>query len=271
MSILADSYSSGKSDFIVKKHIPFTSFTTFDSCDASKILQKLKEFNNKVQHESVRVTENELENVIKLSSSPVKSDDVIVSLKKIMEWPKDMLFPVLDVIRLSVKFHETCEKLGGIDLIDFLIRHLSTTPANQLMSARALSNILTHALGRTLIESRFNDICTSLSSVHQGNANLQTAIATFLLNESIILKDTTSEEISTILTLEILKFLEWVSEPEATFRAYQALGNIAVFCSKETTSIIKAAEHFKSTLDTNKTALYEKLAEISSELSEKLL
>ena len=61
------SYSSGgKQDYLMKKHIPSTVYLQFDSCDASKILVKLKEFNGQLPDDSAKVSDGELEMEIKL-------------------------------------------------------------------------------------------------------------------------------------------------------------------------------------------------------------
>lgn len=265
------SYSSGKQDKIVKKHIPFTILTTFDSCDSTKVLIKLKEFNNQFIEDKLKATEAELEDIIQLISSKSPRDESIKNLRKVMSWPDQYLFPVLDIIRLSVRHETTCAKLGAIELVDYIIQRLLTTPANQLMSIRALCNMMLHETGKSLVEIKMNDLCNMISNISQGTVNLQSAIVTFYLNQSIVQKGMLSDEISTILTIGIIRILEWVSDPEATSRGYQALGNLLTYNSTVVLPIVKSAETLKNALERNRNALYEKLAEISSELTENLL
>jgi phospholipase A-2-activating protein len=265
------SYSSGKQEFIVNKHIPWTTFLTFDACDPSKVLIKLKEFNNQFPEGNLRVTNDQLESVINLISSKTPSDDAIKSFTQIMNWPNEKLFPVLDILRLAIRNEATCGKLGTFDIIEYLTKRLTTTSANQLMSIRAFSNMSLHETGKILIESRINDICNLISSIAQGNANLQSAITTFYLNQSIIQRDVMSDEICTILSLACIRSLEWINDNESVFKGYQALGNLITFNGGAVSSILKAADTLKNTLEKNKNGNYEKLAEIASELTEKLI
>ncbi|KAG5672211.1 hypothetical protein PVAND_002355 [Polypedilum vanderplanki] len=262
------SYSSGKRDLIVQKHIPCLNLSTFDAFDGSKILAKLKEFNNQLEDENLKVTDTQIDSINQLFSNNVPDDETIKIFKKLLQWPNDKLFPLLDILRLGVRNKIICEKLASID---YVIDKISTTAANQLMSIRALSNMLIHEYGKNSVEVKIINICESISKISQGSSNLQNAIATFFLNQSILQKDVKSEEVCTILLLELLRALDWISDPEATFKSYAAIGNLITFNSSATVSIIKSTENFKNSLERNRSAQYEKLAEISNELTEKLL
>lgn len=264
------SYSTGKKEFIVKKHIPYTVMTSFDAAsDPSKILAKLKEFNSQIDNDNLRVTEKELEDLVNSSSSQIITD--VSVLQKLMQWPNEKLFPVLDITRLAVRNQDNCNLLGGNDLIDYIIKRLNTTPANQLMSMRALSNMMIHDFGRNLVNCKINDICNMISSVSNGTANLQNAISTFFLNESIVQKDLKSDDVCVILAISAIRTMEWISDAEATFRCIQAMGNLISFNSQAVLSIFKAADNLKASLERNQHAQTEKLAEISLEMTEKLI
>lgn len=265
------SYSSTK-DLIVKKHSPYLTYTSFDICDASKVLIKLKEFNNQLTEELSKVNEADLEKVITLIPTQNASNDIgIECLKKIMHWPAEKLFPVLDVIRLAVRNPEFSTKLGGFELLEFFAQRIPTVPANQLMSVRALCNLMTHKTGRELVELKVHEFINLISKIKQGNANLQSAIATFYLNQSITQHEQPAEDITRLFCLEIVNFLEWTNDPESTFRAYQALGNLFVFNSNVTAPILKTAEVLKNGIKRNRSSTHEKLAEISMELGDKLM
>lgn len=256
---------------MMKKHIPSTVYLSFDACDASKILVKLKEFNNQLPGDSPKVSDEELEMAIKLISQTKPSDEAIEGFKKIMNWPNEKLFPVLDIMRLSVRNAEFCSKVGTSELLEFIAQRIPTNPANQLMSIRALCNLMTHKIGRDLINVKLIGIMTLIGSVQQGTANLQNAIATFYLSQSIAQKELSSDDLCRMLCIEVVQFLEWTSDSESTFRAYLALGNLVASNSQETTSILKSVSVLKEGLKRNQSSPYEKLAEISSELGEKLM
>lgn len=261
-----DSYSSGKKNFIVKKHIPQTTLIVFDVYDAAKILAKLKEFNNQLD-QTHKILDESVEAAVGLIDGRAVSINGIESLESMLKWPEEKLFPVLDVVRLIVRKPDVCEVLPPA-FIEAIIKNLTSTPPNQLMSARALSNILIHDWGKNVVENKSNEISNELSKVTKGNANLQLAISSFYLNQSILQKQKPSNEICTTLTIGAIKFLEWVGDPESTFRTYQSLGNLIVYNAPAVLSIIKSVAPLKQALERNRSAIYEKLAEISQELSE---
>lgn len=265
------SYSSGQKEFIVQKHIPLINFITFDVYDGAKILMKLKEFNEQINEQYLKMTEEMLEKVVKLADSDSADTSAVDSLKTMLKWPKEKLFPVLDVIRLAVRYQGTCTLLGATDFVKSLVENLTTTPANQLMSIRALNNMMIHGWGRGLVETKINEIIEFTASITQGTVNLQIAIATFFLNQSIAQKEIPSDEICTSCCIGAIRFLEWTTDPESRFRTYQSLGNLIVFNSSTTLSILKTVDSLKTALEQNKSSQHEKLAEISTELSEKLL
>lgn len=212
-----DSYSSGKKDFIVKKHIPYTTICKFEAFDGSKILGKLKEFNNQMEAD-LKMSEGDLEGIVALTT---KADKLAVeNLEKILSWPENKLFPVLDVVRLLVRNEEICTMFSP-KYIEAIMKNLTSTPPNQLMSMRALSNIILHQCGKTMVEVHVVTISDQIAKMTQGNSNLQIAIATFFLNQSILQQKSPSNEICTTLTIGVIKFLEWACDPDATATAYQ--------------------------------------------------
>lgn len=263
-----DSYSSGKRALIVKKHIPHTTFVTFDAYDASKILAKLKEFNSQLE-DGLKVSDGDLEAVVALIDCKSVDKAAVAKLETMLSWPEAKLFPVLDVVRLIVRNLEICTAFSP-KYMETIMKSLTSTPPNQLMSIRALSNILVHVWGKASAEAKINEIAEQIAKMTTGNANLQIAIATFFLNQSILQKDSPSDEVSTTLTIGAIKFLEWSCEPEAAFRAYQTLGNLITFNPSAVLSIVKTVELLIEALERNRNAQYEKLAEISAELAEKL-
>jgi phospholipase A-2-activating protein len=266
----SSSYSSGgKQDFMVKKHIPTTTFMSFDTCDASKVLVKLKEFNNLLSENVSKVSETELEKVVALiSSQDSPNDSSVESLKKMITyWPNEKLFPILDVIRMAVRSAEFCSKFSSMELVEFIKEKIPTNAANQLMSIRAICNMMKHETGREVVKYVSNDIIPLLTKIRQGTATLQNAIATFYLNQSI---NNPSEELCRILCIEIVQFLEWTNDPESTYRAYLAIGNLVAFNSSVALSMVKTANVLIDGLNRNRSSPHANLAEISSELSDKL-
>jgi phospholipase A-2-activating protein len=196
-----DSYSSGGG--LIKKHIPHTTTTTFDVYDSSKILGKLKEFNDGSFDESA------LAAAVGLVEAKEVNEAACETLGKLLKFPPEKRFPALDILRLFVRRGETPPQFTAI-----IVENLNSTAPNQLMAVRALSN----ATGQTWLAQNLVEITEKIGEIRQGNANLQIAVATFFLNQSILQR---AEEICTALSIAGLRFLEWANEGEAIFRSYQ--------------------------------------------------
>lgn len=266
----SSSYTSGgKQNYLIKKHIPSTTFMSFDTCDALKVLVKLKEFNNLLPENISKVSETELEKVVALiSSQEIPNENSVESLKKMITyWPNDKLFPVLDVIRMAVRNAEFCSSFSSMELVEFIKEKIPTNAANQLMSIRAICNMMKHETGREVIKYVANDVIPLLTTIKQGTTNLQNAISTFYLNQSI---NNPTEELCRILCIEIIQFLEWTNDPESTYRAYLAIGNLVAFNSQVSSPIVKTANVLIDGLNRNRSSPHANLAEISSELGDKL-
>jgi phospholipase A-2-activating protein len=94
-----------------------------------------------------------------------------------------------------------------------------------------LNNQLVHDFGRKLILAKLNEILSTITAhIQKGGANLQSAIATFHLNVTVMLFQFASNENvianNQVIAEALLFFITWVSDLESTYRAYQALGNL---------------------------------------------
>lgn len=79
-----------------------------------------------------------------------------------------------------------------------------------------------------------------------------------------------SEEICTTLTINVIRLLGWMTDPEAIFRSYQTIGNLICFNKANILSIIKSIDSFTEHVNANKNNPLEKLMECAVELAEKL-
>lgn len=210
----------------VTKHFPFATFQTLDGCDPAKVLTKLKEFNTKI--DSNNLSNEILDNVIQLAYPEPPADVAnILTLKTLLLWSKEYLFPVLDITRLAVRHQNICSKLGTIEFITLLVENIAIPPANQLMAIRCLANQLTHGWGRGLVESQLPRVLSGINAVKKGSANLEIAIATLLLNLTISQMDLADAESCKAITESIIEFIAWANDGEATYRALQAIGNLS--------------------------------------------
>lgn len=161
----------------------------------------------------------------------------LATLKAILRWPKEVLFPVLDITRLAVRKESICQALGKTDFIEVLISSVSDAPANQLMSIRCLANMLSHATGRHLVESSLGEIVAKIGGISKGSANLEIAIGTLFLNLSVTQLEMGDSELCKLITEGIIDYLRWSGDAQANYRVLQAIGNLSCTPNGEVTLV----------------------------------
>ncbi|XP_075234565.1 phospholipase A2 activator protein isoform X2 [Lycorma delicatula] len=226
------------------KLFPQTTYLRFDHGNLKLILEKLEEFNKKSNN---GVEGKKLQSIIQLADiSSHPSDDDLNTLKQLLHWSPEILFPVLDVLRLAIRNSEVnaslCGGSSGELILKTLKQHLDPTalPANQMLATRTLSNMLLHPTGESLLldnRQPLLEILTSLLSSSMPNKQLQIALTTILLNLSIVFinkKDYSSQQ--SIVNL-LNKVLPTCSDAEAQLRGLVALGTLLVSSKNLTSSI----------------------------------
>ncbi|KAH8412043.1 hypothetical protein KR222_007523 [Zaprionus bogoriensis] len=229
------------------KHFPVSSYRSFDTCDASKVLEKMKEFNGKLTPAEGKVGEETLRAVIRLTEKTPELDaTALEALMLLLKWPAGMLFPVLDVLRLAVR-HEAIFSLlhNSYNFLASIVPLLSGSAANQLMVCRCLANALSHQPGRQQIESQLPQIIELISGIRAGSANLQIAMATFYLNVTIAQTLAVANgEVCHVTTTGLLELLKWAKDLEAWYRGMQAIGNLTTTpCGQETIAQVVSVDH----------------------------
>ncbi|XP_055917691.1 phospholipase A-2-activating protein [Eupeodes corollae] len=223
--------------FTQGKHFPLTMFLTFDKCDPQKVLEKLREFNQK-QVEGTGVSDNLLETVVRLAADVPEIDKTAIeALRHLLRWPSDILFPVLDITRLAIRNEEIFNFLNSFKFLEIILPNLNTSAPNQLMIIRCLANMMNHRSGRQQVESCLEPTIEILKGIKSGSANLQIAIATFYLNATISQKQATANnDMCRLITEGIIELLVWSNDLEACYRSIQAIGNLTTTTHAQLTS-----------------------------------
>lgn len=139
----------------------------------------------------------------------------------------ELLFPVIDIVRLAVRNEAVFSVLNSMNFLDALLQHITTSAPNQLMIIRCLTNIMKHEAGRQQVDKRLAPLIKHINSIKAGSNNLQIAIATFYLNLTIT--QTTglaNGEKCRMVTEGLVEFLKWSIDLEACYRSMQAIGNL---------------------------------------------
>ncbi|XP_052870193.1 phospholipase A-2-activating protein [Anopheles cruzii] len=228
------SYSTGSKE--VKKcntHFPHRHYVLMENADLTKVLVKLKELNGKIEDRSLRMSDETLDDVVRyanevLTSSGDPNSDALTALKYLFTtWPTELIFPIMDITRLVVREPRACQELFDSAFIGVFLQHTNHLPANQLMAARCFTNMIPHQVGRNLVVENLRAIVDRLAKIRAGSNNLQIALASFYLNLSMTqLEKLSSVEFCKVLASTVAELLGWLTDHEATYRCYQALGNL---------------------------------------------
>ncbi|XP_019279779.1 phospholipase A-2-activating protein isoform X3 [Panthera pardus] len=230
-------YRSGASK-TVNIYFPKKEAVTFDQANPTQILGKLKELNGAASEEK-KLTEDDLillEKILSLicnNSSEKPTAQQLQILWKAIYWPEDIVFPALDILRLSIKHPSVnenfCNEKEGAQFSSHLISLLNPKgkPANQLLALRTFCNCFVGQAGQKLMMSQRESLMSHAIELKSGsNKNIHIALATLTLNYSVCFhKDHNIEGKAQCLSV-ISTVLEVVQDLEATFRLLVALGTL---------------------------------------------
>ncbi|XP_063361364.1 phospholipase A-2-activating protein [Cydia amplana] len=213
-----------------KPLIPHDAYIRFDQANLTAIHDKLKEFNSKVGDGLSALTEQQLTDIVKLGElNSTYNPETIALLKKTLEWPKEILFPVLDVTRLAVRNKEVngliFDTTYGPDFVKYLLTLLApgNIPANQMLAMRVLVNAFSDLPGEMLVLAARESVAHCIICLTQLSANAQIAAASLLLNLSVALAQQSD---SADLAECILNLLSKTTDNEAYFRGLVGLGTL---------------------------------------------
>lgn len=126
-----------------------------------------------------KVPEEKLEYVGKLTSDGVTEEfrtNAISTLKHLLNWPNDTVFPALDIARLTVLHKEVNDQLCTEELLPVIRRHIRSDAAssNQMLTFRLLANMFQHEKGEKLCLDYRDEMLSSLVDLQSfGNKNNQ--------------------------------------------------------------------------------------------------
>ncbi|NXC21782.1 PLAP protein, partial [Corythaeola cristata] len=219
-------------------YFPKKDAVTFDQANPTQILGKLKELNGTATEEH-KLTEDDLIVLGKLLSATCNTSaekptaKQLQTLWRAVNWPEDIVFPALDILRLSVR-HPTvnenfCSEKDHIQFIILLLKFLNPNgkQANQLLALRTLCNCFVRQAGQKLMMEQRDEIMTQAIEMKSGNnKNIHIALATLTLNYAVCLHKVNNIEGKAQCLSVISTVMEVVQDLEAIFRLLVALGTL---------------------------------------------
>ncbi|XP_078132332.1 phospholipase A-2-activating protein [Sander vitreus] len=219
-------------------YFPKTDGVTFEQANSSQIIAKVKELNGGAPPEH-KLSEEILESLQRLlvsvsepnsSMSPPSIQEINV-LWKASHWPEDLVFPILDIMRLAVRHpqvNETlCGEAEGVQLCNHLLSLMRPEgrPANQMLALRTLCNCFSGRHGRALLMAQRETVLSHAADLATiCNKNIHVALATLLLNYAGCLHSQPDLEAKAQCLSVASRALETVQDKEAVFRLLVALG-----------------------------------------------
>ncbi|OAY25488.1 phospholipase A-2-activating protein [Manihot esculenta] len=232
------------------KHIPKKGMLVFDVAQFDGILKKIKEFNDAFLSEpdkrNLSLSELDISRlgaVIKIlkdtshyHNSKFADVDIALLLKLLKSWPVDMLFPVIDVLRMIVLHPDGASVLlkhveDESDILMEVIKRVtinSPLPPNILTSMRAVTNLFKNSCYYNWLLRHRSEILDAFSSCYLSpNKNLQLSYSTLILNYAVLLIQKKDEEgQSQVLSAALEIAEEGNVEVDSKFRALVAIGSL---------------------------------------------
>ncbi|XP_076758177.1 phospholipase A2 activator protein isoform X1 [Xylocopa sonorina] len=223
--------ASNSSDTSAPSYIPHTKYLKLEQANLTQILEKIRELNAK-QNDPFKVSNDKLESLVKLAGDQAPEQlktNALTTLKTLLSWPDDVLFPVLDVTRLAVLCKEVNDVLCTEELLQIVKKHIrpDALPSNQMLTFRLLANMFSHERGEKLCLSCKDEILKLLSELESlANKNNQVAISTYILNLTVALNKYNDTLGKTQCLNAMFSVLPRLNESEALFRTLVALGTL---------------------------------------------
>ncbi|XP_066474656.1 phospholipase A-2-activating protein [Tiliqua scincoides] len=230
-----NAYQSAKTENV---YFPKKEAVTFDQANPKQILGKLKELNGSAPEEQ-QLTEDDfslLEKMLAIichASDEAPTAQQLQTLWKAINWPNDIVFPALDILRLSVRNcsvnERFCSEEDGIQLSSHLLKFLNPggKQANQMLALRILCNCFVHPSGQKLMMSQGDSIMSQAIELKlSSNKNIHIALATLALNYAVCLHKIDNIEGKAQCLSVISTVMEVVQDLEAIFRLLVALGTL---------------------------------------------
>uniref|UniRef100_A0A672PW60 Phospholipase A-2-activating protein-like n=1 Tax=Sinocyclocheilus grahami TaxID=75366 RepID=A0A672PW60_SINGR len=217
---------------------PSTDGVMFEQANSTQILGKLRELNNtapadrKLSDAALDCLQKLLLVVTDLKSQEQPTAEQINVLWRTSHWPEDIVFPVLDILRLAVRHPEVnaqlCGGTEGASLCNHLLGLMSpeSRPANQMLALRILCNCFSGSHGRALLLGHRDTVLSRAGDLRVvSNKNIHVALATLVLNYAGRLYGQPTEIEAKAQCLSVASTaLEVVHDKEAVFRLLVALG-----------------------------------------------
>lgn len=215
-------------------YFPHKSFLCFEMANLGAIQNKIREFNTDISTGELKMEDNVIDEVLKLTDTSVPSTILqLEALDKLLQWPQDIIFPVLDILRLAIRNptvnRHYCKVPTGTNFITYLLKFLNrdVSGVHHMLCLRILFNMFGQPSGEALAVQHRDVILDAAQQLFPSdNKNVQIAFATLLLNYAVLLIKCADFEAKCQCLSSIANVLNVVNDREAQFRLLVAIGTL---------------------------------------------
>uniref|UniRef100_A0A0D9WV36 Phospholipase A-2-activating protein n=1 Tax=Leersia perrieri TaxID=77586 RepID=A0A0D9WV36_9ORYZ len=232
------------------KHIPKNGMLIFETAQFEGILKKLSEFNatlsSDLEQKQLSLSETELSRlaavakVLKETSfyhtSKLADADMTLLLKMLKSWPTQMMFPVIDFLRMFVLHPDGAALLmktieSGNDVLVETFHKVLTPPVqppNVLTTLKAVTNLFDKPCLRQWLKSHCAEIIDSVSNCKPTfSKNAHLAYSTLLLNYAVLSIESKDEQSQAQILSAALEIAEDdTQDADSKYRALVAIGSL---------------------------------------------
>lgn len=227
----AGSQCEKKSDWI---YFPEKEFIKFEQININGVIGKLEQFNDEVGQEA-SVKNTDLQQIkFLLTNKSTSTQETRQTILRMLDWPSELLFPVLDVLRYVFL---SSDLFGGLlslkepsELLQLFFGIIDQDNVkNRFLVMRAICNLFQHSSGRKVILDNASILLENVAKLKAcTDKNLQVAVSSFFLNLSVLTHQLNDDMLKSSILSNISDFLTFVSDEEAFFRYIVALGTVAI-------------------------------------------
>lgn len=232
------------------KHIPKKGMLFYEIAQFDGILKKITEFNTELrsnmEQNLLALSDSELSrlaaiiNILKDTShyhcSRFAEIDMVLLRKIVQSWPVTMIFPAIDILRISIMHPDAADLLlkhvkGGNDMLMETFKKATTAPvqtANLLTVTRAIVNLFKHSHFSRWLQLHVSEILDVLSNYQPlFNKNISLAYSTLVLNYTVLLIQTKDKDgQAQILSVALQIVEDGAQDVVSRFQALVAIGSL---------------------------------------------
>ncbi|CAM0905254.1 unnamed protein product [Alopecurus aequalis] len=281
------SSSNGSAPKQTFKHIPKTGMLLFETAQFEGILKKITEFNatlasdSEQKHLSLSEADfSRLAAIVKIlkntsfyHTSKLAEADMALLLKILKSWPSQMLFPVIDFLRMFVLHPDGATLLlktieSGNDVLVDTFRKAVALPVhlpNVLTTLKAITNLFDKSCLHQWLRNHYAEIIDSVSSCKPSfSKNAHLAYTTLLLNYSVLSIESKDEQSQAQILSAALEIAEDdAQDSDSKYRALVAIGSLML------NGLVKSIAldlDVKSVASSAKDSMDSKIAEVGADI-----